>query len=111
MFEYPEVQDDHRGNEKLEQCKELHLRREVGLTCLINQLRDFEHGPMDRQLLELPVNHKPKQKTQGNNQQSEAHQRPAIDGASKENCLTKIGKQETSFAALLYALGVRAHRP
>src|SRR6266542_2979169 len=55
MLQRTEVEDHDDADEQLEKQDELTLRDQVCLARLINELRDLEHGPVHRQVLELRV--------------------------------------------------------
>ena len=56
MLQETEIEDDCRPDKYFEDQQELSLREKVGLTCLVNELGDFLHRGMDRQILECSVN-------------------------------------------------------
>jgi hypothetical protein len=59
-----EVQQNDDRDESPEHEKEFPLRHKVRLAGLVDELGDFTHCAMNRQLLELHVNRQPKQQSE-----------------------------------------------
>ena len=59
-----EVENDDRADEGFENQEKLALRDQVGLAGLVDQLGDFEHGAVDRHVLELPVHDQSEEQTE-----------------------------------------------
>ena len=67
---HAEVKDDDRADEDFEDDQELDLRDQVGFAGFIDQLGNFEHRFVDRQILELVIDDHPEQQTQRDNDQA-----------------------------------------
>jgi len=97
MQQHAEIQDDDGGDESFEQKKELALGDEIGFAGLVDEFGDLPHGPMNREVLEAPVDGQAKQQAKYAEKDSVEKQRMAI--RAQETHLRQIWKFETSLAA------------
>ena len=72
-----EVDDDDGADEELEHEDELHLRDEVRLAGLVDELGDLEHRLVHRQVLELLVDHEAEHEAERAHDEAEREQVPA----------------------------------
>ena len=75
------VGNDDRRDENPQQHDELALRDQIGLARFVNQLRDFAHRPMHRQVLELKVDPQPESEAEKTESNADEQQAMAIDPA------------------------------
>ncbi len=94
--EHAEVQHDDNGDEDPQEEKELALRDEVGLAGFIDQLRDFPHGAVHRQVLQPRENRHAEQQAEDANHDAKEEQFVAVD--AQEGDLRKIRELEPCFA-------------
>ena len=69
---------DH-ADEDPENQYELALRDQVGLAGLVNELGDFEHGPVNREVFQLRVDDQAEHQAEQRDGQPSHQQRPAVD--------------------------------
>ena len=74
----PEVERDNHRDECPEQKNELALRHQIGFARLIDQLGDFAHRAMNRQVLQLHIDRQAEQQAAHAEQQSDHQQRVPI---------------------------------
>ncbi len=63
----------------------------------VDQLRNIAHGMVNRQVLQLLINHQAEQQAERHNNQAAQQQGASIDSA-EENSLRKIGKAQIRFS-------------
>ena len=95
--QHAEVQHDHDGDEDPQEQQELALREEVGLAGLVNQLGDFAHGAVHRQVLQAAVNGQSEDQSENAKQNSDRQQLVPVD--AKKGDLREVGKFQARLAA------------
>src|SRR5207248_1129614 len=81
-LEDAEIDDHDRADEDPEETEELELRLEVGLAGLVDQLADFEHGLMDREVAQLAVY--PQAEAEAGRADQEADHQQRLAGLAEE---------------------------
>src|SRR5207247_5691593 len=74
-----EVQQNHRADEDLEDQEELALLEQIGLTGLVDQLRDLEHRRMHGQGLQSAVDDQTEEQTERADNEPECEQLMSVD--------------------------------
>ncbi len=94
--QHAEVHHHDDANENFEEQDELALSHQIGLARGVNQLGNFEHRSMHRQILELHVLPKPEDQPEDTNHQSPHQNATAID-SSHDRDLGEIREHQIRF--------------
>ena len=78
-MQHTEVCDNHRADEDPQHENELTLGDQVGLTRLVDQLRDLAHCPVHGQVLQVGVDGETKEQAEDADSQAKQKQRVSID--------------------------------
>ena len=92
------VQHDDHGDECFQDQDELALRDQVGFAGFIDQLGNFTHRAMNRQVLELHVDHQAKEQAKRAEDQSNGKQLGAVDAIQERN-LAQVRQLQIGFTA------------
>ncbi len=76
-----EVERDDDRDEGPEQKDELALRDQIGFAGLIDQFGNFEHGAMDRQVLQLHIDGEAEQEAAGAEEQADHQKGVSVEAA------------------------------
>jgi hypothetical protein len=105
MSQHAKIKHNDGRNKRPQQHQELALREQIGLAGFVNQLRNFAHGAMYRQVLQPHVNQHAKAQTEDAEQQP-YHQQPMPVDPEERN-RRKVGQFQSRLATLR-RLGQRA---
>src|SRR5208282_6927335 len=94
--QYAEIQHDHDGDEDPQEQEEFALCDQVRLAGLVNQLGDFAHRFVHRQVLQLHENGHAEEQAENADEDAEKQQCMAVNMAEKFN-RRQVGKLETRF--------------
>ena len=83
MGKHTKVEHNNGGDERFQNQNELALRNQVGLASLVNQLRDFSHRLVHRQVLQVHEDCQSEPQTEQANHDS-AQQQPMPIHAANE---------------------------
>jgi hypothetical protein len=93
----PEVVGDDGSDEEPENHQELALLNQVRLAGLVDQFGDLEHRPVDRHVLQLPVDQQAEQHAERRDQDADKQQRVAVD--AHEADLRQVRQNQIRLAA------------
>ena len=98
LDEEPEVQNDDRADEDLQDQDELALGDEVLLAGLVDEVRNLEHRLVDRQVLQRAVFGETEEQAEGANDKAPGQDRVAGCRAAEEERCVEGRKLEAGFA-------------
>ena len=96
VLEHAEVEHHDHADEHLEEQDELPLRDQVGLACLVNQLRDLPHRGVHRQIPQLNEDHHPEREPQRADEESAEQEAATVDALELDGA--EIGQHQIGFA-------------
>ena len=99
VLEHAEVKQDDDGDEDPQQQNEFALRDEIGFAGFVDELGDFAHGAMHRQVLQAHVDDHAEAESEDAEQDADQKQTMAVDGAVQEADRGKIREFQRGFAA------------
>ena len=94
---HAEVQHDHDGDEDPQEKQELALREEVRFAGLVNQLGNFAHRAVHRQVFQTAINGQSEDQSEDAKQNPERQQLVPVD--PKERDLREVGKFQARLAS------------
>ena len=80
-----EIEHDDRANEELQNQQKPALREQVGFAGFVDQLRDFQHGLMYRQVAQMRVHRQPEHKAQDTDPQANLKNCRALNAAHESS--------------------------
>src|SRR5713101_3793300 len=92
------------GDKRPQKQQKLSLRHEIRFASLVDQLGNFAHGAMDRQVLQLRIDRQTETQSENAEQDSNRKQKMPVP-AAEESDTAEIGQLEVGFAADLFRLG------
>ena len=98
--QHTEVQHDDDGDENPQKKQEFALRDEIGFAGFVNQLGNFPHGAVHRQIFQTAVNGQPEDQPEDAKQNPDRQQLVAVH--PKESDLRKVGKLQARLAAWVF---------
>src|SRR5262249_49705295 len=98
VLEHAEIEDDHEADERLEDEDELHLRLQIRLARLVNELRDVAHRRVDRRVLQLPIDDQSEDEPERAN--AEANRQGRATRNPEEKAPAEVRDDEIGFAPL-----------
>ncbi len=96
--QHAEVQHDHHRDERPQQHQEFALRDQVGFAGLVNQLGDFPHRAVYRQILQPRINRQAKNQPENAEKNSEEQQLVSVDSV-QESHRRQVRQLQIRFAA------------
>ena len=96
--QHAEVQHDHHRDERLQQHQEFALRNQVGFAGLVNQVGDFQHRAVYRQIFQPRINRQAKNEPENAENNPEKQQLVSIDSV-QESHRRQVRQLQIRFAA------------